>query len=120
MIGRDDRHEPGVRCLASGYIRADNGGVTPSMIAAVEGDTACLRALAEGAARQGVALDVNAVGTVGRWRGKTALDLALERVHDNRRPALIHGWVVDEGDHDEVLRSLRFLGAKLGASEDEA
>ena len=31
-----------------------------------------------GAARQGRALDVNAVATRGAWKGKTALDVALE------------------------------------------
>ena len=60
--------------------RADKDGRTPCMMAArCGGNTACLRALAEGAARQGVALDVNAVATGGYWKGKTALDIARER-----------------------------------------
>ena len=61
--------------------RADEYEYTPCMFAAFNGATACLRALAEGAARQGVALDVNAVATRGDWKGKTALEVALECFH---------------------------------------
>ena len=57
--------------------RADQRGVTPCMTAASMCHTACLRALAAGAARQGRALDVNAMCTGGRAKGMTALDLAF-------------------------------------------
>ena len=59
---------------------ADRNGWTACMYAANRGRTACLRALAEGTARQeGRTLDVNATVTDGRFKGKTALDIALER-----------------------------------------
>ena len=55
-------------------------GMTPCMRATYfTGYTVCLRALAEGAARQGRALNVNAVAPRGIYEGKTALDIALER-----------------------------------------
>ena len=57
--------------------RADKNGITPCILAALVGATACLRALAEGAAQQGRALDVDAVATVGSWAGMAALDLSL-------------------------------------------
>ena len=61
--------------------RVNKYGWTPCMVAAMWGRTACLRALAEGAARQeGQALDVNAVATRGPAAGMTVLDLALESV----------------------------------------
>jgi len=56
----------------------DTNGETPCMWGARFGSTACLHALADGAAQQDVVLDVNAVGTGGNWTGKTALDIALE------------------------------------------
>ena len=56
---------------------AAKGGWTSCMNAALIGNTACLRALAEGAARQeGRTLDVNAMNMVGM----TALDFALVAV----------------------------------------
>ena len=58
-------------------------GFTPCMYAAYCGRTACLRALAQGTARQeGRTLDVNAVATGGGFKGKTALDLALDQDKD--------------------------------------
>jgi len=57
----------------------DNEGATPCMMAVKYYDGApALRALAEGAARQDRALEVNALGT-GGWEGKTALDIALNQ-----------------------------------------
>ena len=53
-------------------------GWTLCMIAASRGNTTCLRALKEGAARQGRTLDVNAVIAGGVDEGKTALDVALK------------------------------------------
>ena len=53
----------------------DKDGQTPCMFAANLGNTACLRALAEG----GRVLNVNAVATGGGWKGLTALDLALRK-----------------------------------------
>ena len=59
--------------------RADTEGWTPCMWAADGGYTACLRALAKGTAQQeDRTLDVNAMATDGYYRGKTALDLALD------------------------------------------
>ena len=60
--------------------RANKGGVTPCMLAARNGHTACIRALSKGAARRGVVLDVNAViptrpGEILSTR--TALDLTF-------------------------------------------
>ena len=52
--------------------------MTPCMHAVYCGFGACLRALVEGAARQeGRTLDVNAVGTGGVYKDRTALDVAL-------------------------------------------
>ena len=62
---------------------ADKEGVTPCMMAACWGHTASLWALADGAARQeGRTLDVNAVSTSGNWKGRTALDLAVDHNKD--------------------------------------
>ncbi len=57
----------------------NTNGYTPCMAAAWKGSAACLRALSEGAARQGVSLDVKAVvARRGYWTGKTALDIAVQ------------------------------------------
>ena len=58
---------------------ANWSGLTPCMIAARSGWTACLRALVKGAEGQGVALDVNAVVTGGWANNMTALDFAVTR-----------------------------------------
>ena len=59
---------------------ADEDGWTACIWAAFRGSTACLRALAEGTARQvGRILDVNAVATGGYYEGRTALDYALNQ-----------------------------------------
>ena len=62
--------------------RADKDGFTPCMIAAHWGRTASLRALAKGAAAQGLELDVNAVSISGD-NPATALDLALARLDND-------------------------------------
>jgi ankyrin repeat protein len=59
----------------------DGLGFTPCMVAARFGRVACLRALREGSPG-GALASVNAVGTGGRWEGKTALDLAEVYNHE--------------------------------------
>ena len=49
------------------------------MLAAFKGDTAILHALAEGAHRSRVELDLRATATSGVDEGKTALDLAEDQ-----------------------------------------
>lgn len=67
---------------------ANQTGFTPCMWAAYQGHTACLQALAEGAARRGQVLDVNAMATGEGWKGKTALDMALDCNNDDAAKCL--------------------------------
>ena len=76
----------------------NKNGWTPFMIASQRKNTACLRALAEGAEKQGKVLDVNAKATGGSWEGKTALDIYLAQPGGTRT-------------HAPHLRTLLELGA---------
>ncbi len=90
---------------------ADKDGITPCMIAAYKGHTACLRALAEGDGQQDKALDVNVVSTGGPQKGKTALDLALEK----NRAAVDAGNTQRSRAVLEAAAYLRELGALRAA-----
>ena len=70
----------------------DDDGYTPCMLAARNGHTACIRALAGGAALQeGRALELNAVVTGGEFEhflGMTALDLAVVQYEEEAAACL--------------------------------